>query len=81
MVKINPLDLIHIQLELECIGTDANRILFRIAGDNPDDIARFYVARHATGYATFIRHDVEPRIAECLHSLPPQQAFENMDDV
>ncbi len=78
---MNPLDLIHDQLALECIGTDAKNILFRIPGDNPDDIARFYVAHHAAGYATFVRYDVEPRIAESLRSLSPQQAFENVEMV
>ncbi len=81
MDKINPLDLIHIQLELECIGTDTNNFLFRIPGDNPDDIARFYVTRHAAGYTTFFRHDVESRIVERLRSLPPQQAFEDIETV
>ena len=78
---MNPLDLIRTQLELECIGMDADNFLFRIPGDNPDDIARFYVTRHAAGYTTFFRHDVEPRIIERLRSLSPQQAFEDIKTV
>lgn len=66
MLKMNPLDLIHVQMELECIGTDASNVLFRIPGDDPDDIARFYAAHHAAGYVAFVRYDVEPRIAESL---------------
>lgn len=79
MLRMNPLDLIHIQLELECIGTDANNVLFRIPGDNPDDMARFYAAHHAAGYVAFVRHDVDSRIAESLRALAPQQAFENVE--
>lgn len=81
MGKFNPLDLIHIQLQLECIGVDANNFLFRIPGDHPDDISRFKVTRHATGYTTFFRRDLEPRIVEHLRLLPPQQAFEDIETV
>ncbi len=78
---MNPLDLIRIQLELECIGTDDNNTLSRIPGNNPDDIARFYAAHHAAGYVTFVRYDLEPPIAESLRALSPQQAFENVEMV
>ena len=81
MGTMNPLDLIHIQLELECIGTDAHNVLFHIPGRHPDDIARFYAAHHAAGYVTFVRYDVEPRIAESLRSLSPRQAFEDIEVV
>ena len=77
----NPVDLIRIQLELECIGIDANNFLSRIPGENPDDIARFYVARHAAGYTTFVRWGLPPKIVRLLRSLPPQQAFDDTETV
>ena len=78
---MNPLDLIHIQLELECIGADASNVLFRIPGDNPDDVARCYAAHHTTGYVTFVRGDVGPSIANAVRALSPQQVFEDIETV
>lgn len=45
------LQLVHIQLELECIGFDREGLLVRIPGLNPDDIARVYAYRDERGYA------------------------------
>ena len=46
------MDLMHIQLELECKGV-VDGLLVRTPCDEPDDIARFMVARHAGGYTTY----------------------------
>jgi GNAT superfamily N-acetyltransferase len=79
--RSNPLDLIHIQLELECIGVNREGFLFRIPCTNPDDIARFFVARHATGYIRFIRHDVAPHIIDQLRTPPQHHAFTDIEHV
>jgi GNAT superfamily N-acetyltransferase len=64
----------HIQLELECIGV-RNGLLVRIPCDEPDDIARFTIARHADGYTAYVRHDVTPHVRDQLRALPPSAAW------
>ncbi len=73
--------LIRIHLELECIGVDARGLLSRLPCPNPDDIPRFYVARHPAGYVAYCRHDLPPRLREALGALPPECAFTERDTV
>ncbi len=63
------------QLALECIGPDADGLLVRIPGPNPDEIARYYVFRHADGYSSFSRHDVPRAIRHQLIEVGPERAF------
>lgn len=72
---MNAAELIRAQLALECIGLDEDGLLVRIPGSDPDQIARFYVYRHADGYTRFARHDVPPDIREQLLALAPETAF------
>jgi GNAT superfamily N-acetyltransferase len=64
----------HIQFELECIGV-RNGLLVRIPSDDPDDIARFVVARHVAGHTAYVRHDVAPHVRDQLRALPPHAAW------
>jgi len=74
MSSFIPIELMHIHLELECKGVD-NGLLVRIPCDEPDDIARFTIARHADGYTSYMRYDVAPHIRDQLRALPPQKAW------
>lgn len=64
----------HIQLELECKSVD-HGLLVRIPCDDPDDIARFSIARHAAGYTAYVRHDVAPHVRDQLLALPQHTAW------
>ncbi|MFO8033609.1 MAG: GNAT family N-acetyltransferase [Candidatus Bipolaricaulota bacterium] len=60
---MSPAELVRAQLELECIGVDAERTLYRIPGENPDDIHRVFLVLHSEGTELFVRHDVDPSVA------------------
>ena len=74
MSRFTPIELTHVQLELECIGVD-NGLLVRIPCDDPDDIARFTIARFIDGYMAYVRHDVAPHVRDQLRALPPHIAW------
>lgn len=74
MSSFTPSELMHIQLELECKGVD-HGLLVRVPCDDPDEIARFTIARHAAGYTAYVRHDVAPHVRDQLHALPPHIAW------
>ena len=78
---LSPIQLIHIQLELECIGVTPDGFLYRIPGENPDDLHRFFVARHAQGYIVYFGRDLEPSIVRRLQALQPVQPFEDIPAV
>jgi RimJ/RimL family protein N-acetyltransferase len=75
----DPLSLIHLQLELEGIGTDCENLLFRLPGDWSNDIGYFLVVRHAEGYATYIHHLSDPTVVAELRTLPPELAFDTAE--
>lgn len=72
---MNPRDLLHIHLELECIGIDASGHLRRIPGPDPDAIPRLYAARFAGGHVAYCRDDVEDALCSRWHALPPDVLF------
>jgi GNAT superfamily N-acetyltransferase len=75
-------DLIRIHLALECITVNEAGDLTRLSPcDNPDDIARLYVARHGDGYTVFFRHDVPAETRARLLTLSPQQLHTCHDEV
>ncbi len=78
---MNPTELTRIQLELECIGFNLKGRMIRIPGNNPDEIARFYITRHAQGYKACYRDDLPRPVRDQLAALEPQQAFRDRDAV
>jgi hypothetical protein len=69
MMDVNAL--IETQLRLECKGVNAEGLLVRIPGPNPDDIPRCLVVRHRDGYRLFFRHDLS-RDKGLGKGCPPQ---------
>ena len=49
--RIESLDLIHLQLALECQGFNSECLLVRIPGPEPDEIARYLAYHVAEGWA------------------------------
>jgi len=85
MRSMDPADRAHdltcLQLELECIGFDENGYLTRIPCDNPDDIARFFVVKYETSYATYFRADVEHDIIKRLQAFSAEHLFNDSNIV
>jgi predicted GNAT family acetyltransferase len=69
--------LIETQLRLECKGTNAEGLLARIPGPDPDDIPRCLVLRHNSGYRVLFRHDLAFHIRERIATLPPEVVFDD----
>jgi GNAT acetyltransferase len=67
--------LIEMQLRLECKGLDAEGLLIRIPGPDPDDIPRCLVVRHLDTYRVLFRHDLSRHIRERVAMLPPEMVF------
>jgi hypothetical protein len=65
---MNPLELLHTHLRLECIGLDANERMVRIPG--PDAIPRFYAALWG-GRAFYCRHDVPAEACARWRGMTP----------
>jgi predicted GNAT family acetyltransferase len=74
-------ELIRIHLELECVGIDADEQLYRIPCDNPDDLPRFYIARHDGGYSRYCGQGLAADIREQLLALPPEDALRDTETV
>src|SRR5689334_8543006 len=72
---MNPETLLKAQLRLECIGINANGRMHRIAGANPDDIHRFFIAKHHHGFTALVRDDVPEHTAQQFLALSPDCAF------
>jgi hypothetical protein len=68
-------ELISVQLGLECIGFDRDGCLIRIAGPDPDDIARVYVYKHRDGYTLLLRHDLSRAVRREIAALGAEVAF------
>lgn len=60
--SVHPHDLNRKQMELECIGVDEGRRLYRVPGDHPDDIHLVFLARYADEIELFVRHDADPAL-------------------
>jgi hypothetical protein len=73
MIDVNAL--IEIQLRLECKGVNAEGLLVRIPGPDPDDIPRCLVVRHRDGYQVLFRHDLSRDTRARIAMLPPQVIF------
>jgi hypothetical protein len=67
--------LIEAQLRLECKGLNAEGLLVRIPGPNPDDIPLCLVLHHSQGYCVFCRHDLPRGLRERIAALPPEMVF------
>lgn len=67
-------ELLRIQLELECIGEDADGLLVRIPGAHPDGVPRFYAAEHAEDRLCRCSHEVPPEVRAELLALPFERA-------
>ncbi len=80
-MNAEPGELIRLELALECIGLDADELLVRIPGANPDEIARYHVYQHTGGYSRFIRHDVPRAIRYQLVEIGPEPAFSDPAEV
>jgi RimJ/RimL family protein N-acetyltransferase len=78
---MEPLQLIHIQLAIECIGLNKDGFLIRIPGPDPDDIARVYVFKHKSGFNIYFRHDVPAFVREQVQALMPDRAFDDQEAV
>ncbi len=72
---LNIEELVRLQLELECIGVAAGQTLVRIAGPDPDTIARFYIVRSIDGYYSFLRSDLPASLRKSLAALVIGEAF------
>jgi len=71
---LSPLELFHQQLALERKGVDSAGLLFRIPGDNPDEMGRVLTARLADGeYVAYLRDDLPESVIDALRTLTPQQ--------
>jgi hypothetical protein len=72
----SPLGLLHTQLALERKGVDDAGKLFRLPGDNPDEIGRLLTARLSNGsYLAYFRDDVPDPVIEALRALTPEQLY------
>jgi hypothetical protein len=67
--------LIETQLRLECKAVNAEGLLVRIPGPDPDDIPRCLVVRHLDNYRVLFRHDLSRHIRERVAMLPPEMVF------
>ena len=72
---MNALEFLHLQLELECKRVTAEGVMAPLSCDDPDEIPRLFVARHAQGWTVYFRHDVEPSVQRQLCARPPEQLW------
>lgn len=72
---MNPLELIRLHMELECISLNQAGDLIPFPCDNPDDIHQLYIARHDGGYSRFFRHDLPPDLRAALAKLSDEMLF------
>lgn len=73
--------LIQTQLRLECIGLHPQGTLVRTPGPDPDDIARAYAFRHASGYVHYCRHDLPDSTREQIAALGAERAYHDREAV
>jgi GNAT superfamily N-acetyltransferase len=78
----SPLTLLHQQLALERKGVDSSGRLFRLPGENPDDMPGVLAARLADGcYVAYFRDDLTENVMAELHALTPEQLFHEQAQV
>lgn len=72
----SPLTLLHQRWALERIGVDSSGRLFRLPGDNPDDIYRVMAVRLDDGpYVAYFRDDLSGSAVAQLQALAPEQIY------
>ena len=72
----SPLALLHQQLALERKGVDSSGRLFRLPGENPDDMPRVLAARLADGsYVAYLRDDLPETVMAEFRALTPEQLY------
>ena len=72
---MDTLELIHSQLALECIGFNAQGLLVRIPGPDPDELSRVYVYQVNGSYQLYFRADLSQPVLEKMRALGGQTAF------
>ena len=73
MNELSPIELTRLNVEIEN-QIDSNGDLRPRPGK---DSALLVVSHHATGYATFFRHDLPPGIRRQIAALPPEVALDD----
>jgi hypothetical protein len=68
-------DLIQLQLAIECIGLDSSELLVRVPGPDPDEISRVYAFQHERGYTMYFRQDLPSHIRQKIYDLGAENAF------
>lgn len=79
--KINPVSILLTHMRLECIGVTPDGLMERIPGPYPDDIANFYIVKHASGFSAFMSKELPPKIREYLKTVPVEKAFVDNESV
>jgi len=78
----SPLTLLHQQLALERKGVDGAGRLYRLPGENPDDMAPLLAARLVDGrYVTYFRDDVPETVIAGLRTLTAEQLYHDHTQV
>lgn len=72
---MNALDLLKLQMQLECKGLNEVGDMIPIPCANPDEIPRVYVVRHKDGYTVFFRYDLAPHLRISLAAFLPRVLF------
>lgn len=69
------------QLQLECIGLDQERLLVRIPGPDPDEIARVLAYRHSRGFEIYFRNDVPKNVRNQISSLSIEEVLAEREKI
>jgi hypothetical protein len=81
MEKIDPVSILLTHMRLECIGVTPDGLMVRILGPYPDDIANFYIVKHANGFSSFMSKDLSDELRGGLQSIPVEKAFTNPEPI
>ena len=80
--NLSPLELCHRQMAMERIGVNDAGLLYRLPGENPDEIGRVKASLLTTGeYVAYFRDDLPPNQLERLRSMTPRQVYEDEEAV
>jgi GNAT superfamily N-acetyltransferase len=81
-MEVDPLSLLYEQLALERKGVDSSGRLFRLPGDNPDDMGRVLTVRLADGrYVAYFRDDLPDTLVAALSTFTTEQLYQEQDRV
>jgi len=78
---MEPVQLIHMQLAIECIGLDEDGLLIRVPGPDPDEIARVYAYRYEGRYITTFRRDLPASIRKQIRALGAETVYHDSEAV